>query len=223
MYEIVETATSLRQTASFARKIRPEAFVYAVQKQTKAENLTDADTGDLTLYLTRVGRTRDRAAFEMLFRHFGPRIRAYMMKRACDGPLAEELMQETMMLVWRKAERFDPQRGNASAWIFTIARNVRVDSLRKSKRPAFDPDDPALVPEEPAAPDSHYEQGQNAERMREALATLPAEQAELLKMSFFEELPHSMIAEKTNLPLGTVKSRIRAAFSRLRYALGEER
>lgn len=146
-----------------------------------------------------------------------------MLKRACDGPLAEELMQETMMLVWRKAARFDPQRGNASAWIFTIARNVRVDSLRKSKRPTFDPDDPAFVPDEPVAPDSHYEQGQNAERMREALATLPAEQAELLKMSFFEELPHSMIAEKTSLPLGTVKSRIRAAFSRLRHTLGEER
>nr|WP_272211178.1 sigma-70 family RNA polymerase sigma factor [Marinicella sp. W31]MDC2877063.1 sigma-70 family RNA polymerase sigma factor [Marinicella sp. W31] len=177
----------------------------------------------MTLCLVRTGRSRDVASFERLFVYFGPRIRSYMLKRALDGPLAEELMQETMMMVWRKASMFDPQRGNASAWVFTLARNVMIDNLRKAKRPQFDPNDPAFVPDAPEPPDSHFEQDESAKRMRQALSTLPKEQAELLHMSFFEDISHSMIAEKTNLPLGTVKSRIRAAFSKLRSTLGEER
>ncbi len=180
-------------------------------------------TEDMTLCLVRTGRSHDVASFERLFLHFGPRIRSYMLKRSLDGQQAEELMQETMMMVWRKASLFDPQRGNAAAWVFTLARNVMIDSLRKARRPEFDPTDPAFVPEAPEAPDSYYEQDESAARMRRAISTLPEEQAELLRMSFFEDISHSMIAEKTNLPLGTVKSRIRAAFSRLRVALGEER
>lgn len=192
-------------------------------KTAKGGRLDEVTSSEMTRCLIRVGEARDRAAFEALFRHFGPRVRAYMLKRAFDVALADELMQETMMTVWRKAGQFDAGRGNASAWIFTVARNIRIDSLRRSRRPEFDPEDPALVPEAPAAPDQNFEDGQDAERIRVALATLPSEQAELLRMSFFEEIPHSMIAERMSLPLGTVKSRIRAAFSKLRYALGDER
>ncbi len=189
----------------------------------KVRSLADLSVEEMTQCLKRVGRTQDMAAYEQLFRHFGPRIRGYMLKRASDPALAEELMQETMMMVWRKARLFDPERGNASAWIFTVARNVRVDSLRKARRPEFDPQDPALVPDAPEAPDARFEQDQDAARMRAAIAGLPEEQAELLRMSFFEDVSHSMIAERLDLPLGTVKSRIRAAFSRLRAALGENR
>jgi len=189
----------------------------------KVRSLPELSVEDMTHCLVSVGRTRDMEAYERLFRHFGPRIRSYMMKRASDPALAEELMQETMMMVWRKAELFDPARGNASAWIFTVARNVRVDSLRKTRRPEFDPEDPALVPDGPEAPDVQFEQDEDAARMRAALSGLPEEQAELLRMSFFEEVSHSIIAERLDIPLGTVKSRIRAAFSRLRAALGENR
>ncbi|MBZ0163899.1 MAG: sigma-70 family RNA polymerase sigma factor [Notoacmeibacter sp.] len=179
------------------------------------------DTEDHTARLVAVGRNADLEAFEGLFRHFGPKIRAYMMKRSADRHLAEELMQETMMTVWNKADQFDPARGAASSWIFTIARNARVDAYRKSGRPAFDPSDPAFVPDGIMAADTMMEMDQEAGRLREAMGSLPPEQVELLKLSFYEEASHSMIAERLNLPIGTVKSRIRLAFSKLRDALGE--
>ena len=144
-----------------------------------------------------------------------------MMKRDGDRQLAEELMQETMMMIWNKASLFDPVRGSASSWIFTIARNVRIDAHRKSRRPEFDPNDPAFIPEEMDHADKTVENDQDADRLREALVKLPVDQAELLRLSFYEEISHSSIAERLNLPLGTVKSRIRLAFSRLRDMLGE--
>lgn len=179
------------------------------------------DMDDHTAWLVSIGKNADLEAFEDLFRHFGPKIRAYMLKRSADRQLSEELMQETMMTVWNKANQFDPARGSASSWIFTIARNVRVDAYRKSNRPAFDPNDPAFVPDEITPADVTMEMDQEAERLREAMAQLPPEQVELLKLSFYEEASHSTIAEKLNLPLGTVKSRIRLAFSKLRETLGE--
>ncbi len=179
------------------------------------------DGDDFTARLVVVGTDANLDAFEALFRHFGPKIRAFMMKRSADRQLAEELMQETMMTVWNKAAQFDPARGSASSWIFTIARNVRVDAYRKSNRPEFDPNDPAFVPDAPMPADTMMELGQDAERLHAAMANLPDEQVELLKLSFFEEASHSAIAETLGLPIGTVKSRIRLAFSKLRDALGE--
>ena len=134
---------------------------------------------------------------------------------------AEDLMQETMLAIWRKAGQFDPARGQASAWIFTIARNIWIDAWRKQKRPAFDPDDPALVPAaEPEAGDI-LELRQSGAALHRALKTLPQEQVDLIRLSFFDEASHSTIAAQTGLPIGTVKSRIRLAFGRLRAALEE--
>jgi RNA polymerase sigma-70 factor (ECF subfamily) len=165
--------------------------------------------------------TADMAAFEALFRDFGPRIRAYLLKLTRDSQAAEDLMQETMLAIWRKAGQFDPARGQASAWIFTIARNIWIDAWRKQKRPAFDPDDPALVPAaEPEAGDI-LELRQSGAALHEALKTLPQEQVDLIRLSFFDEASHSTIAAQTGLPIGTVKSRIRLAFGRLRAALEE--
>ena len=223
MFDSIHTIPVSDPLAAAARTSAAGAYLRGGMRARKGRGLTDLSVEEMTLCLSRVGRTRDRAAYERLFRHFGPRIRSYMMKRASDAALAEELMQETMMMVWRKAELFDPQRGNASAWIFTVARNVRVDSIRKARRPEFDAEDPAFVPDAPVAPDESFEQEQSAKRMRDALSTLPEEQAELLRLSFFEDVSHSLIADRLGLPLGTVKSRIRAAFSRLRAALGEEK
>ncbi|WP_235890540.1 sigma-70 family RNA polymerase sigma factor [Martelella alba] len=183
--------------------------------------MQDSAAEDFGRVLVHVAATRDVASFEVLFRFYGPRIRSYMMRRATDASLAEELMQETMMTVWRKADQFDPARGTAAGWIFTIARNVRVDHIRKANRPAFDPTDPAFIPDEPLSPDAGFEADESAERLRNALGDLPDDQAELLRMSFFEEIPHSGIAERLGLPLGTVKSRIRSAFTKLRQSLGE--
>ncbi len=182
---------------------------------------TDEETTQQSLsqMLTAVGQSKDIEAFESLFRHYGPRVRAYMAKLARDGQAAEELMQETMLAVWNKAHQFDPARGNVSSWIFTIARNLRIDSYRKDKRPTFDPSDPAFVPDDVPPADVEFEGRQQADRLHRAMETLPSEQLELLKLAFFNEESHSTIAAKLGLPMGTVKSRIRLAFAKLRAAL----
>ena len=112
----------------------------------------EANAGDLSALLAAVGAARDRAAFEALFRHFAPRIKAYLLRLGAGSPGAEDLAQEAMLSVWRKAVLFDPAKASAATWIFTIARNLRIDALRRERRPEFDPGDPAFVPDaEPQA------------------------------------------------------------------------
>ncbi|WP_246707926.1 MULTISPECIES: sigma-70 family RNA polymerase sigma factor [Ensifer] len=171
--------------------------------------------------LVSVGLNRDVEAFEVLFRHYAPRVKAYMARLCRDGTAAEELMQETMMVVWNKAAQFEPSRGTVSTWIYTIARNVRIDVYRRTKRPEFDLNDPAFVQDDAPPADMAFEAFQEAERLHRAMATLPAEQLDLLKRSFYEDDSHSAIAEALSIPLGTVKSRIRLAFAKLRAALEE--
>ncbi|HWW48457.1 MAG TPA: sigma-70 family RNA polymerase sigma factor [Xanthobacteraceae bacterium] len=183
---------------------------------------TDTDKGaDMRELLCAVGARRDIDAYETLFRHFAPRVKAYMGRMAGDSQLAEELMQETMIAVWNKAESFDPSKGAVSTWIFTIARNLRIDAFRREKRPDFDPNDPAFVPDDIAPADAELDARQASEQLHQAIATLPEEQLALLKLSFFEDQSHSAIASRLNLPLGTVKSRLRLAFDKLRAALAQ--
>ncbi|NWH07579.1 MAG: sigma-70 family RNA polymerase sigma factor [Alphaproteobacteria bacterium] len=170
--------------------------------------------------LHAVGSRRDVQAFEALFRHFAPRVKAYMMRLARDGQAAEELMQETMIAVWNKAGQFDKTKGAASTWIFTIARNHRIDAFRRDRRPEFDPLDPAFVPDEAPPADDELEALQASARLHDAIGKLPEEQSALLRLSFFEDVSHNAIAARLNIPLGTVKSRLRLAFEKLRAALG---
>lgn len=183
----------------------------------------DAFNAKMSANLAAVANARDVAAFEDLFRYYGPRVRSYMARLARDRQLAEELMQETMMAVWHKSAQYSPEKGNVSTWIFTIARNLRIDAYRKANRPSFDPEDPAFVPDGIASADAALEEREDAERLHEAMTDLPPEQVELLKLSFFDEASHGKIAETLGIPLGTVKSRIRLAFSKLRSALEETR
>ena len=185
------------------------------------ESAEELDQRKFSQLLAAVGRDRDVEAFETIFKYYRPKVRAYMAKLARDGQAAEELMQETMLTVWNKAEQFDPTRGNVSSWIFTIARNLRIDAFRREKRPTFDPTDPAFVPDDVPPADMEFETRQEADRLRRAMETLPPEQLELLKMSFYKEASHSTIAAELGLPMGTVKSRIRLAFAKLRAALEE--
>jgi RNA polymerase sigma factor (sigma-70 family) len=190
-----------------------------IKRVRMTETADEIPNEDLSAILAAVAQNRDVAAFEVLFRHYAPRVKAYMARLARDGQMAEELMQETMMAVWSKAAQYEPSRGNVSAWIFTIARNQRIDAYRKARRPGFDPLDPAFVPDDEPPADTQFEERQEAERLRLAMTTLPEEQRELLKESFFNDRSHSAIAEALGLPLGTVKSRIRLAFAKLRTAL----
>lgn len=169
--------------------------------------------------LVAVGRERDRLAFGALFGHFAPRLKTYLRRLGCESGAAEELVQEVMLLVWRRAETYDPAQASASTWVFTIARNKRVDTLRREQRPEFDPNDPALVPDPDEPADRRMETRQNNDRLRAALKDLPPEQAELLRMAYFEDKPHSVISAENGIPLGTVKSRLRLAMDRLRKAL----
>ncbi|AIK41085.1 RNA polymerase sigma factor, sigma-70 family protein (plasmid) [Brucella anthropi] len=162
---------------------------------------------------------RDVDAFEVIFKHFAPRVKAYMAKLSADTQTAEELMQETMIAVWNKADQFDVAKGALSTWIFTIARNQRIDAVRRARRPEFDPTDPAFVPDEEQPADLRIAERQSASQLRAAMADLPKEQSTLLELAYFEESTHSAIAKKLNLPLGTVKSRLRLAFNKLRAAL----
>lgn len=189
------------------------------QVMTTDDNQDGSFPNDLGTKLVAIAASADMVAFEALFREFSPRIRAYLLKMTRDPQASEDLMQETMIAIWRKAGQFDPSRGHASAWIYTIARNIWIDAWRRQRRPVFDPDDPALVADpEPDAP-KLMEDRESSAALHAALKNLPPEQVELIKMSFFDEASHSTIATRLGLPIGTVKSRIRLAFGRLRTAL----
>ncbi len=169
--------------------------------------------------IRRIAGERDRDAFVALFGHFAPRVKAYLLRLGADDASAEELVQEVMLAVWRRAASFNPALAAVSTWVFTIARNKRIDRLRRERHPELDPDDPALAPDPVIGADSAVEIAQIGVRLRGALATLPDEQRSLLEMAFFEDKSHRAIAAETRLPLGTVKSRIRLALARLRVAL----
>lgn len=181
------------------------------------------ETDRLDDLLVTVGRDRSRQAFATLFHHFAPRLKSYLLRLGADAGAADEIIQDVMVTVWRKAESYDPAAGAASTWVFAIARNRRIDRLRRERRPEIDPDDPALVPEEAVDPvDTALEAEQETARLHRAIGMLPPEQAELLRLAYFEDKPHTVIAAERNIPLGTVKSRLRLALARLRKVMGEE-
>jgi len=183
---------------------------------------TPLDRDDLEALLARISRESDRAAFAVLFDHFAPRVKAYLLRLGLEEGRAEEVVQEVMLKVWNKAASYDPGQAAPSTWIFTIARNRRIDIARRESQPAITPGDPALVPEAEEAADRRVQRREEAAHIARAIAALPAEQAELLRLAYFEDLAHGAIAERTGLPLGTVKSRLRLAMDKLRRRLGEE-
>ena len=168
-----------------------------------------------------VARGRDRAAFDALYRHFAPKIAAYVLKLGSDRTVAEELVQDVMLTLWLKAGTFDPAQASAATWVFTIVRNRRIDRIRREARPAPDPQDPAMAALPPPSPEEVVLIARDGERVRAAMQGLSPEQTEALRLSYFEEKSHSEIAEDRNIPLGTVKTRLRAALTQLRRTVKE--
>lgn len=166
-----------------------------------------------------IAASQDREAFGEVFAYYAPRVKAYMLRLGAGAALAEELAQEVMLTVWRKAGLFDRRQASVSTWIFRIARNRRIDAARRVKTASVDPEDPSLHPEAPVAPDDAVSAGEVETLVREALDTLPPEQGDLVRQAFYDGLSHREIAERTGIPLGTVKSRIRLAFGKLRGLL----
>lgn len=181
--------------------------------------VVDGNGTDWGALLIRVRDRQDRAAFAELFRHFAPRVKGFLMKSGASAQLAEECAQDVMATLWQKAHLFDPARASVATWVFTIARNRRIDALRKARRP--EPEDLPWGPEPEPDQAEVYEAQQETTRLGDAVALLPEKQRVLIERAFWGEMSHSEIASETGLPLGTIKSRIRLAMERLRQHMDE--
>jgi RNA polymerase sigma-70 factor (ECF subfamily) len=175
-------------------------------------------------FIGRVATHGDRDAFKALFEHFAPRIKGFLLKKGCSAEEAEEIAQNTLLAVWRKADQFDPNSSAPAAWIFTIARNLRIDSVRRAARDnrVFQGAELEYSVDPIGAAES-ISSGVDASRVTAAIDMLSSDQSAVIRMSFMEERPHSEIAATLGIPLGTVKSRIRLAMKRLKDLLDKER
>jgi len=182
----------------------------------RASLTEQVSASDLAVCIRAIAARQDRAAFAELFKFYAPRIKTMLMRAGAAAELAEELAQDTLLVVWRKAAQYDPSRASAAAWIFTIARNLRQDQRAKLFAMHETPDK-----EEPERPDDVFENSEQQARVRAALRELPEDQLRVVQLSFIEGRVHGDIAKLLNLPLGTVKSRLRLAMGRLRNLLGE--
>lgn len=172
--------------------------------------------------MARIAQAQDKDAFAELFSYFAPRLKAYLLRLGAGDARAEELAQEVMVTVWRKAGTYDRRQASVSTWIFRIARNRRIDALRRENKGELDPHDPMLWPTEEPTPHDVVAAQQREAQVRAAMADLPDQQVELLRLAFFDGLSHSEIAKRQDLPLGTVKSRLRLTFQKLRMTLERE-
>lgn len=186
------------------------------------ETLGEAERVRFADLLVAVAQRQDRDAYAELFAYYAPRVKSYVLRLGADNALAEEIAQDVMVTVWRKANLFDRAQASVSTWIFRIARNRRIDLFRRSKRPDLDPEEEMILPSGVEAPDARIEVMEIETRVRAAMADLPEEQVLLLRLAFYEGLSHSEIAAKLGAPLGTVKSRIRLAFAKMKARLGDE-
>ena len=179
---------------------------------------------DWVRLIEAVALRRDRAAFASLFEHFAPRVKTFIRRSGASEMAAEELAQETMLALWRKAALFDPMTIGAAAWVFTIARNLRIDALRRERRGSANEVtdiEVEFVVDDAPSPDSILAATQAKARIGTALSELSYEQLRVGELSFYQEKAHAEIAETLGIPLGTVKSRLRLAMVKLRSLLGD--
>lgn len=173
-------------------------------------------------WMKQVAENRDEAAFQELFSAFGPRVKALLLRQGADVDTAEDIAQETLLTVWRKAHLFHADKGSVSTWIFTIARNLRIDRIRREVVWQEFNEETHDGPCDDPLPDQNVAQAQEGDMIRSVLATLPPEQFEVIHLSYIEGLSHSEISERLGLPLGTVKSRMRLAYQKVRSAIEGE-
>ena len=185
---------------------------------------THTDTGQRERHadcMALIASSKSRDAFTELFAFYGPRLKSYMLRLGASPSEAEELAQEVMITVWNKAEMYDRKQASVSTWIFRVARNRRIDAQRRTAKPDLEPHEPMLRPPEIDLPENEVNRTQLEEIVRAQLSKLPPEQLQLLQAAFYDGLSHSEIAAQFDIPLGTVKSRIRLAFARLKGELGD--
>lgn len=210
------TALHSPATPDLARHRARALRLVAEPRQTtnREDVVNDQQREDWVREMTAIRDRQCQNSFAAIFQHFAPRVKAYLIKTGSQADMAEEVTQDVMATLWRKAHMFDPAKASVATWIFTIARNRRIDFVRRNRRP--EPEDLPWGPEaEPEQEDVMVLQ-QETERLGAALKTLPDKQRKLVERAYFGDLSHSQIAEETGLPLGTIKSRIRLALDRLR-------
>ncbi|HEX2528055.1 MAG TPA: sigma-70 family RNA polymerase sigma factor [Geminicoccus sp.] len=172
---------------------------------------------DFAELIERVAGSHDKAAFAALFHHFAPKIRSYLRRLGVGDTMADDLTQEVMLSVWRRAGQYDRRLAAPATWVYTIARNKRIDALRRDRGAETSLDDTIeQEPDDAPLSDEIAIARQMREKVLVAVDALPPDQARLLKVFYFEEKSHSVIAEEMELPLGTVKSRLRLALAKMR-------
>lgn len=185
--------------------------------QLAAKRTTDAGYNEQTEWMLAIRDNKDRNAFGSLFDFYSPRLKAMIMRSGYKSEHAEDIVQDVMLTVWRKAAQFDPHRAQVSSWIYQIARNRQIDLGRKEARPV-----PEDITVEQTVPDDATQilaLEQETQKLRHVLTRLAPDQREMIEKSYLGQLSHSQIQSETGLPLGTIKSRIRLGLQRLRHEL----
>jgi len=194
----------------------------ATSKISQAPILKKFTTKELNALLVQVGVNRKRRAFAKLFEYFGPRIKSFLMRGALSEGKAEELTQEVFVTIWQKAGSFNPAKASASTWVFTIARNKKIDFFRKNLRRKIDPDAYEAVRRDVKSQFQDVQERNEADVIGEILKELPEKQADLIRKCYYEDKTHQAIADELGIPLGTVKSRLRLGIKKIRRALSKK-
>jgi len=222
------TAAPIRESNTFKIVEDKPANLRAISDNTQTMQLSSSKktpTAVWNAYLVDVGRSQDRKSFKALFEHFGPLLKSYFMSKFPSQhslQMMDELVQEVMIKVWQKAQTYDPVKAAASTWIFTLARNTRIDMLRRGNKYA---NTTSIETEEvwedstENGPYSILKHDRDSDQIQSALQLLPEEQALVIRKVYMEAKSHSEVAEELRLPLGTVKSRVRLAQNKLQSLL----
>ena len=191
-------------------------FTNTNMRSTTVKKSSGINESDLRSFIRDMGDVQDRASFSNIFRYFAPRLKSFFVKLGCTETQAEEIIQEVMISIWTKAKTYNSDKSSVSTWVYTIAKNKRIDKIRKEKKHYSAESDESLEIPIPSIQEDQVIASQISDKINKSISYLPKEQAELLKLSYFYEKTHSDIADELKIPLGTVKSRIRLALSKMK-------
>ena len=183
----------------------------------KADTISINADDELTLSVELIGKNQDKLAFNNIFRYFAPRLKSFLIKAGSTDSQAEEVIQEVMIAVWTKSSTYDSSKSSVSTWIYTIARNKRIDKIRKEKRHYLSESDEGLEIPVDSTQEKEIFSAQVSNSLKKYMSNLPEEQSKLLKLSYFYNKTHADISTELKIPLGTVKSRIRLALTKMRH------